>query len=142
MGLFKKMSDPSPGGGKTGDGPDPTPAAYDPREQVRSTMAAREEAAGGKIVDATALIMGGVAATGRIDAIRRAAKEINLQDTFDVQLTVFPEEGEPFTAQVIQPVAEQYVQVAEAGRDLKVKYNPEDKTLVWIDWAGSASLSG
>lgn len=103
-------------------------------------MAAREEAAGGKIVDATALIMGGVAAAGRIDGIRRAAKEINLQDTFDVELTVLPEEGDAFTARVVQPVAEQYVEVAEAGRDVKVKYNPDDLTLVWIDWAGSASL--
>lgn len=141
MGLFKKLTDPSPGGGKTGDGPDPTPAGYDPREQVRSTMAAREETAGGKIVDATALIMGGVAATGRIDSIKRAAKEINLQDTFDVVLTVFAEDGEEFAAHVIQPVAEQYVEVAEPGRDLKVKYNPEDKSQVWIDWAGSAALS-
>lgn len=137
MGLFKKMTDPSPGGGKSGDEPESMPGGYDPREQVRTTMAAREEASGGKIVDATALIMGGVAALGRIDAIRRAAKEINLQDTFDVELTVFPEEGEAFTARVIQPVAEQYVEVAEAGRDLKVKYNPDDLTLVWIDWAGS-----
>lgn len=140
MGLFKKMTDPSPGGGKSGDGPDPTPSGYDPREQVRSTMAAREQATGGKIVDATALIMGGVAATGRIDGIRRAAKEINLQDTFDVELTVFPAEGDEFTARVIQPVAEQYVEVAELGRDLKVKFNPDDLTLVWIDWAGSAAF--
>ena len=67
MGLFKKLTDPSPGGGKTGDEPEAMPNGYDPREQVRSTMAAREEASGGKIVDSTALIMGGVAATGRID---------------------------------------------------------------------------
>ena len=134
------MSDPSPGGGKSGDGPDPTPAGYDPREQVRSTMAAREEAVGGKIVDATALIMGGVAATGRIDGIRRAAKEINLQDTFDVSLTVAAVDGEAFTARVIQPVAEQYVNVAVEGRDVKVKYSEDDRAQVWIDWAGSANL--
>ncbi|MGB1584102.1 MAG: hypothetical protein ACPHCI_09990 [Solirubrobacterales bacterium] len=140
MGLFKKLTDPSPGGGKSGDEPESMPNGYDPREQVRSTMAAREEAAGGKIVDATAVIMGGVAAAGRIDSIKRAAQEINLQDTFDVSLTVFPAGGEAFTARVIQPVAEQYVEAAEAGRDLKVKYSEDDRSQVWIDWAGSANL--
>ncbi len=140
MSLFKKMTDPTPGGGKTGDGPDPIGAGPDPREQVRSAMAARKDApgAGGKIVDATALIMGGVAASGTIDSIRRAAQEINLQDTFDVELTVVPAEGESFTARVIQPVAEQYVGVAVAGQSVKVKFDPEDTSLVWIDWAGSA----
>lgn len=94
---------------------------------------------GGKIVDATALIMGGVAATGRIDGIRRAAKEINLQDTFDVSLTVAAADGADFTARVIQPVAEQYVNVAVEGRDVKVKYSEDDRSQVWIDWAGSAN---
>lgn len=142
MGLFKKLTDPSPGGGKTGDGPDEATLAEDPREKVRSTMAARRDAdgAGGKIVDATALVMGGTAATGRIDAIKRAAQEINLQDTFDVTVTVFVDGGESFTARVIQPVAEQYVEVAEEGRDLKVKYSEDDHSQVWIDWAGSANL--
>lgn len=138
MGLFKKLTDPSPGGGKSGDEPEAMPNGYDPREQVRSTMAAREEPAGGKIVDATAVIMGGVAATGRIESIRRAAKEINLQDTFDVVLIVTPEDGDEFSAHVIQPVAEQYLDVAEEGRDVKVKYVEDDRSQVWIDWAGSA----
>lgn len=97
-------------------------------------------AVGGKVVDPTALIMGGVHASGRIDAIRRAANEINLQDTFDVQLTVFPEEGESFTAHVIQPAAEEYLGAAVEGQALKVKYSAEDQSLVWIDWAGSAKL--
>jgi hypothetical protein len=136
MSLFKKMSDPGPGGGDKGAGPDP-------REQVRSAMVdhrAAEDIAAGKIVDSTALIMGGVAASGRIDAIKRALKEINLQDTFDVHLTVFPEDGDEFTAHVVQPVAEQYVEAAVDGHALKVKYSEADHTLVWIDWAGSASL--
>lgn len=141
MGLFKKLTDPAPGGGKTGDDPEGS-VVEDPREKVRSTMAARRDVPepGGKIVDSTALIMGGVAAAGRIDSIKRAAQEISLQDTFDVSLTVFPEDGEEFTARVIQPVAEQYVEVAEAGRELKVKYSEDDHSLVWIDWAGSAGL--
>lgn len=135
MSLFKKMTDPEPGGGDKGAGPDP-------RAQVRNAMADRsDDSVGGKIVDPTALIMGGVHASGRIDSIRRAAQEINLQDTFDVQLTVFPEAGEPFKAHVIQPVAEEYLGAAVEGQVLKVKFSAEDQSLVWIDWAGSAGLT-
>ncbi len=134
MSLFKKMSDPEPGGGDIGAGPDP-------REQVRSVMSDRfapDQEVGGKVVDSTALIMGGVAASGRIDSVRRAAQEINLQDTFDVRLTVFAEDGQ-FSAHVIQPAAEQYVGLAVEGQDVRVKFDPEDRSLVWIDWAGSAT---
>lgn len=137
MSLFKKMSDPSPGGGGEG--------GVDPREKARSLVADRRELVGaegaeGKVVDSTALIMGGVAALGRIDAIERAHKEINLQATFDVRLTVFPEDGPEFTAHVVQPVAEQYVDAAAPQHALKVKYNADDHSLVWIDWAGSLKL--
>src|SRR6188472_1235719 len=120
MGLFKKLTDPSPGGGATGDEPDHSDLAQSSRDQVRDLMAdhraAEADASAGKLVDATALIMGGVAASGRIDAIKKAQKQINLQDTFDVRLTVFPEEGDEFTAHVIQPVAEQYVRAAAEGQ--------------------------
>jgi hypothetical protein len=30
--------------------------------------------------------------------------------------------------------------VAAVGQALKVKYDPNDHELVWIDWAGSAAL--
>lgn len=137
MGLFQKLSDPSPGGGVEG--------GADPREKARAMMAGHRDAAEtagteGKVVDSTALIMGGVAASGRIDDIKRASKEMNLQDTFDVQLTVFPEDGPEFTAHVVQPVAEQYVEAATQGHALKVKFNADDHSLVWIDWAGSLQL--
>jgi hypothetical protein len=114
-------------------------------DQVRSLMAdhraiMQTDGADGSIVDPTALIMRGTGATGRIDSIRRAVKEINLQDTFDLQLTVFPEDGPEFTAHIVQPVAEEYVAAAVAGQRLKLKYDPEDQALVWIDWASSAAL--
>lgn len=127
MSLFKKMTDPTPGGGLTGS--DPVLRTPDPQVDA---------AAGGIVVDPTALIMGGIAASGRIDAIRRAHKQINLQDTFDISLTVFTDDGEEFSARVIQPVAEQYVGAAIAGQSLKVKFSADDRSLVWIDWAGSA----
>src|SRR6476619_3909103 len=107
MGLFKKLTDP---GGSGGDGDeDPQNLGQARVDQVRDLMAdhraiVQTDGADGRIVDSTPLIMGGIAATGRIDSIRRAVKEINLQDTFDVQLTVFPEEGPEFTAHIVQPV--------------------------------------
>jgi hypothetical protein len=145
MGLFKKLGDPGPtGGGGEGD-EDPQNLGKARVDQVRDLMAdhraiVQTDGADGRIVDSTPLIMGGIAATGRIDSVRRAVKEINLQDTFDVQLTVFPEDGPEFTAHIVQPVVEDHVGVAVPGHQLKVKYNPDDHELVWIDWAGSAAL--
>jgi hypothetical protein len=145
MGLFKKLGDAAPPGGDNDVDLDPQNLGKASGEQVRDLMAQHRaivhtDGADGRIVDSTPLIMGGVPATGRIDAIRRAVKEINLQDTFDVQLTVIPDDGPAFTAHIVQPVVEEHVGVAIAGQKLKVKYNPDDHALVWIDWAGSAAL--
>jgi hypothetical protein len=144
MGLFKKLNAPGSGGDGDGD-EDPQNLGESTVDQVRTLMAdhraiVQTDGTDGRIVDPTALIMGGIAATGRIDSIKRALKEINLQDTFDIHLTVFAEDGSEFTAHIVQPVVEDHVGVATAGHALKVKYNPDDHALVWIDWAGSASL--
>src|SRR5690242_196552 len=111
MGLFKKMTDPGPSGGGNDVDLDPQNLGKARVDQVRDLMtkhraALQTDGADGRIVDPTPLIMGGVGASGRIDSIRRAVKEINLQDTFDVHLTVFPDEGPEFTAHIVQPVAE------------------------------------
>jgi hypothetical protein len=145
MGLFKKLTDPGPSGGDADGINDPQNLGQAPVDQVRSLMAdhraiVQTDGSDGRIVDPTALIMGGHAAQGRIDSIRRAVKEINLQDTFDVQLTVFPADGPEFTAHIVQPVAEEFIGVAVAGQKLKLKYGADDHELVWIDWAGSAAL--
>jgi hypothetical protein len=145
MGLFKKRDNPGPAGGAGDTDLDPQNLGQSRVDQVRELMAdhraiVQTDGADGRIVDSTALIMGGVAATGRIDAIRRAVKEINLQDTFDIHLTVFPEDGPEFTAHIVQPVIEEHVGVAVAGHNLKLKYDPNDHALVWIDWSGSAGL--
>lgn len=145
MGLFKKLTDPGPSGGDNDTDLDPQNLGQARVDQVKSLMAdhravVQQDGADGRIVDSTPLIMGGMAAAGRIDSIRRAVKEINLQDTFDVHLTIFPDEGPEFTAHIVQPVTEDLVDVAIAGQKLKVKYDPDDHALVWIDWAGSAAL--
>ncbi|MFY9264628.1 MAG: hypothetical protein WAO61_04285 [Solirubrobacterales bacterium] len=145
MGLFKKLGNPGPAGGAGDTDLDPQNLGEARLDQVRDLMAdhraiVQTDGADGRIVDSTSLIMGGIAASGRIDSIRRAVKEINLQDTFDVKLTVFPEDAPEFTAHIVQPVVEEHVGVAVAGQKLKVKYDPDDHALVWIDWSGSAAL--
>jgi hypothetical protein len=140
MGLFKKLTDPSPGGGLTGDDPDGAPRVNDSRDHVTLPDRAAPQAAGARIVDPTELIMGGRRAEATIDAIRPAVKQINLQPTFEVTLTVLAESGD-FSARVIQPVAEEYATVAEAGRSVRVKYDPDDLGAVWIDWAGSVGAT-
>lgn len=145
MGLFKKLTDPGNAGGDAEGELDPQSLGKARVDQVRQLMAdhraiVETDGTDGRIVEPTPLIMGGIAATGRIDSIRRAAKEINLQASFDVHLTVFPEDGPEFTAHIVQPVAEEYVGAAVAGQALKLKYSADDNQLVWIDWAGSAVL--
>lgn len=145
MGLFKKLTDPGNAGGDADGELDPQNLGKARVDQVRQLMAdhraiTETDGTDGRIVDPTPLIMGGIAATGRIDSIRPAAKEINLQASFDVHLTVFPEDGPEFTAHIVQPVAEEYVGAAVAGQSLKLKYSADDNELVWIDWAGSLAL--
>lgn len=145
MGLFKKMTDPGDSGGDAEGNVDSQNLGKVRVDQVRQLMAdhraiAETDGSDGRVVDPTPLIMGGVAATGRIDSIRRAVKEINLQASFDVHLTVFPEDGPEFSAHIVQPVAEDYLGAAVAGQRLKLKYSADDRELVWIDWAGSAAL--
>jgi hypothetical protein len=145
MGLFKKLNDPGPSGGDNDADPDPQNLGKLAGEQVRSLMADHRaqkiaQTDDGHVVDPTALIMGGTSAAGRIDSLKRLLNQNDMQHTVDMQLTVFPEEGPEFTAHIVQPVAEDYVEVAVAGQKLKVKYNPEDHKLVWVDWAGSAAL--
>lgn len=137
MGLFKKMTDPSPGGGLTGDDPDAERRAK-AREAVRLSGQVRSTATSAREVDTTRLVMAGIPARARIDALHPTDVENDLQATFDVELTVFAEDGE-FSARVIQPVAEEYVAAATAGADVAVKYDADDRGAVWIDWAASAA---
>lgn len=138
MGLFKKMTDPSPGGGLTGDDPEAARRVNDSRDMVKLPKGGPTADRAVRVADPTALIMGGVRATGTIEKIARATEQINLQPTFEVELRVVTEGGE-FTAKVIQPVAEEYLAAAEVGMEVVLKYMSDDKSQVWIDWAASAA---
>lgn len=143
MGLFKKMTDPGPGGGITGDDPDAERRTVrDARDLVRlpGELQQADDSGQARIVDSTELIMGGVKAVGEITAISRATHEINLQPTFELTLNVHDAENdEHFAARVIQPVAEEYLAAAVAGAQVTLKYKPDDHGAVWVDWAASAA---
>lgn len=145
MGLFKKLNDPGPSGGDNDADPDPQKLGKVASEQVRSLMADHRaqhnaETDDGHVADPTALIMGGTAAGGRIDSVKRSLNQNDMRHTANMQLTVFPEDGPEFTAHIVQPVAEDYLAVAVEGQNLKVKFDPDDHKKVWIDWASSADL--
>ncbi|MFT4049309.1 MAG: hypothetical protein QM648_05650 [Solirubrobacterales bacterium] len=135
MGLFKSNTDPSPGGGKSAGGPDPLAKVIDPRLAGATTPADRSSE-----LDLTRIMMQGVACFARIDALRDAHQQINLQETFVVDLTVHPEEGEAYSVRVTQAVAEDYLGRVVKGALVKVKCDPDDPELVWIDWAASSDL--
>jgi hypothetical protein len=135
MGLFKNKTDPAPGGGRTAGGPDPLSRVLDPRAK---DMAAANESAAPE-VDTTRLMMSGVAGTAHVDSVHPALRQINLQETFEIELTVKPAEGASFSARVTQPVAEPYLDKVVAGATVKVKYDPDDPAMVFVDWAASPS---
>ncbi len=134
MGLFKSNTDPTPGGGKTAGGPDPMSRVIDSRVKESAAPADRSSE-----IDLTRIMLQGVAATGLIDAVRPASTQINLQETFVVDVVVTPPGGERYSARVTQPVAEEYIDRVVAGANVRLKCDPDDPELVWIDWAGSGT---
>lgn len=81
--------------------------------------------------------MSGLTAEGTIEAVRRTSDEADVQQRFALELSVRPEEGEPYTANAEQAVAEDYLGLVTPGRSVRLKCDPDDPTLVWVDWAGS-----
>jgi hypothetical protein len=136
VGLFKKMTDPSPGGGLTGDDPDAERRVNDSRDKVKLPQGGPSLLGPARVVDPTELIMAGARATGTIERIKPASQQINLQPTFEIEVKVMTPGG-GYSANVIQPVAEEYLEVAVVGAEVQLKFKPEDRTVVWIDWAAS-----
>lgn len=136
MGLFKSNTDPSPGGGKSAGGPDPMASVVDSRVSARPAPGDRSAE-----IDLTRIMLQGVPANGQIEAVKPAATQINLQPTFVVNLLVSPADKQPYAVRVTQPVAEEYVERVFVGGAVRVKCDPDDPDLVWIDWAGSPDPS-
>ncbi len=134
MGLFKSNTDPTPGGGRSAGGPDPLAKVSDPRlAGLRSSGPVLGE------IDVTKVMMSGLAASATITSLRRLSELEDVQQRFDFELAVEPEEGETFDARAEQAVAEDYLSLAVAGQRVRVKCDPDEPQLVWIDWAGSAA---
>lgn len=133
MGLFKSNTDPTPGGGKSAGGPDPLAKLADPR--VRGGSA---DAPAAREIDVTKVMMSGLPATGTIETVRRLSGEEDVQQRFAFEISVTPDAGEAFTTRADQAVAEDYLALVVAGQAVRLKCDPDDQTLVWIDWAGSA----
>jgi hypothetical protein len=55
-------------------------------------------------------------------------------------MTVFPEGGVPYPVSVTQVVETPYLSKAVPGAQIKLKVDPADPNVVWIDWASSLAL--
>lgn len=90
-------------------------------------------------IDVTKVMLSGLPAAGTIKGLRRLSELEDVQQRFIFELAVEPAEGEAFTATAEQAVAEDYLPLAAIGQQVRLKCDPDDPELVWIDWAGSSS---
>jgi hypothetical protein len=115
---------------------------FDPAAQMKDAMgqmaSANEMMA--QQTQAANLALTGKDATGSIVNVAQTGAMVNFQPTLAIELTVFPEGGVPYPLTVTQVVEQVYLAKAVAGQQVRLKVDPADPTIGWIDWAGSLAL--
>lgn len=135
MGFFKSMNELSKQGREMQNNMDVGQMMGDAQQKMAEAnqmMAAQTAAAN--------LSMSGKDATASINAANQTGAMVNMQPTVQFDLTVFPEGGVPYPAQVTQVVEQVYLSKAAAGQQVKLKVDQNDPNVIWIDWANSLTL--
>ncbi len=110
---------------------------------VKASMAngmARMQAANAMMQQQTAASMmaiQGQDATATISGLRQTGMQVNFAPVIDIDLTVF-RNGIPMPATVRETVQQMYLGRCRIGENLKVKVDPNNPALVWIDWIAPA----
>ena len=107
------------------------PAAQMAQAQERMTLAnemllAQTAAAG--------LAITGTDAAATVVAAKDAGEMLNMQPVLDADLMVTPVGEPPFPVKVRQPVMLTQLAAMTPGARLRVKYDPADRSKVWIDF--------
>lgn len=135
MGFFKSMNDLNKQAKEISKDWDPGQQMKDGMarmQQANEMMAAQTQAAN--------LAVSGKDGEASITGVVQTGAMVNFQPTMAIELTVFPEGGVPYPAQVTQVVEQPYLAKAAAGQQVKVKIDQSDANVIWIDWAGSLAL--
>lgn len=135
MGFFKSLNDLN----KQAKEIDKT---FDPGQQMKDGMAQMEAANQmmAQQTQAANLAMTGTDATGSIVNVAQTGGMVNFQPTMQIEMTVFPAGGAPYPVSVTQIVEQMYLAKAVPGSQVKLKIDPSDPSIAWIDWAGSMAL--
>lgn len=135
MGFFKSMNELSKQGREMQNNMDVGQMMGDAQQKMAEAnqmMAAQTQAAN--------LAVSGKDATASINSAAQTGAMVNMQPTLQFDLTVFPEGGVPYPAQVTQVVEQVYLSKAAAGQQVKLKIDPSDPNVIWIDWQNSLTL--
>jgi hypothetical protein len=135
MGFFKSMNELSKQGKEMQKNMDDGQMMADAQPnlaEANQMMAAQTAAAN--------LSMTGKDATATINNAAQTGAMVNMQPTLAFDLTVFPEGGVPYPAQVTQVVEQVYLSKAAAGQTVKLKIDQNDPNTIWIDWQNSLTL--
>jgi hypothetical protein len=135
MGFFKSLNDLN----KQAKEIDKT---FDPGQQMKDGMAKMQEANAMMAAQTQAanLSMSGLDGTASIISAAQTGAMVNFQPTMALELTVFPAAGAPYPATLTQVVEQPFLAKAAPGSQVKVKIDPADPTVIWIDWASSLSM--
>jgi hypothetical protein len=128
MGLFKSARDIHKQAKEISKNWDP--AAQMAQAQARmadvNEMLAKQTAAAG-------LAATGTDAAATVVSARETGTMLNLQPVLEIDLTVMPGGQAPFPVTARQPVAATQLAALRPGAQLRVKFDPSDRSTVWID---------
>jgi hypothetical protein len=105
-------------------------------EEAQARMGAMNQILAAQTAAANLAIIG-VDAVATIAAVRQRAGLVNMQALIELDLTVLPDGRPPYPVTVAQAVPMTHLAVARPGSTVHVKTDPNDPTIVWVDWAST-----
>jgi hypothetical protein len=135
MGFFKNLNELNKQGKEMQKNMDVGQTMRDGKDKMaeaNAMMAAQTQAAN--------LAMIGQDATASVVSAAQTGAMINFQPSMAIELTVFPAAGVPYPVTVTQVVEQPYLSKAAPGQQVKVKVDPSDPQVLWIDWANSLTM--
>ncbi|MEX0992752.1 MAG: hypothetical protein WDZ37_02030 [Solirubrobacterales bacterium] len=134
MGMFKSIRDLQKQGNEIQKNQDVGAQMSDAQSRLAGAteMMAQQTAAANAAAKAAT---SGVDASATIVAIRQTGPMVNFQPAVELDLTVMPEGLPPYPVTVQQVIQQVQLPLAQPGKTVQVKVDPEDPAAVWIDWS-------
>lgn len=75
----------------------------------------------------------GTEGTATVAAVRDGGGMVNFQPMMEIDLTVIADGRPPMPVTVKQVVPQAQLAMMQPGKNIKIKFDPENPTMVWID---------